>query len=129
MDENQPDSIDESAIGDVEDPARLRQGLRIIRRRRWYLWSVLIVYLPTMWTTQRITHSFEKALPAFFIWFLVLLAVTAISAVAKCPRCGRYFHVNGMTLLYLRRCLHCQLHVNADKQANDVDAEDHSPLT
>ena len=32
----------------------------------------------------------------------------------RCPRCGNYFHVNGMMLLYLRRCLHCQLHINAD---------------
>jgi hypothetical protein len=35
--------------------------------------------------------------------------------LSKCPRCGNYFHLHGMTLLILRKCLHCQLHINADK--------------
>ncbi|OGU06737.1 MAG: hypothetical protein A2075_19395 [Geobacteraceae bacterium GWC2_58_44] len=102
---------------EVEDISLLSPGLAKIRKRRWLLWSVLIVYLPTMWITQKITHSFNDSLPVFFIWFLVLIAVMGISAVVKCPRCKNYFHVNGMTLLYLRNCLHCQLHLSADKKA------------
>lgn len=98
------------------DPAALSQGLKRIRRRRWLLWTVLIVYLPTMSITQKITHSFQGSLPVFFLWFLVLLAAMGFSAVARCPRCKNYFHVNGMILLYLRNCLHCQLHLNADKE-------------
>ena len=101
---------------DVEDVSLLGPGLARVRRRRWYLWFVLIVYLPTMWTTQRITHSFEKSLPVFLLWFLLLILVMALSATVKCPRCRNYFHVNGMALLYLRRCLHCQLHLCADKK-------------
>lgn len=54
-------------------------------------------------------------LTAFLTW-LALLMVTALwAAVCRCPRCGNYFHVNGMTMLFLRRCLHCQLHINADR--------------
>jgi len=102
---------------EMEDPALIALGLARIRRRRWFLWSVIILYLPTMWTTQKITRSFNDSLPVFFIWFLVLLLVMAVSAVARCPRCGNYFHVNGITLLYLRKCLHCQLHLTADKAA------------
>jgi uncharacterized C2H2 Zn-finger protein len=101
---------------EVEDISLFGPGLAKIRRRRWYLWFVLIIYLPTMWTTQQITHSFQGSLPVFFIWFLLLLLVMGISAMAKCPRCGNYFHVNGMILLYLRKCLHCQLHLTADKK-------------
>ena len=87
-----------------------------IRRRRWLLWFVLIAYLPTMWTTQQITHSFQRSLPVFFIWLVLLILAVAVSAVARCPGCGNYFHVNGMALFYLRKCLHCQLHVCADKK-------------
>ena len=97
----------EPEIKEEVDPSLLRRGLARIRRRRLLLWFLLIVYLPTMWTTQQITHSFNKSLPVFFIWFLLLLFVMALSAIAKCLRCGNYFHVNGMTLLYLRNCLHC----------------------
>jgi hypothetical protein len=32
--------------------------------------------------------------------------------LSKCPRCGNYFHLHGMTLLVLRKCLHCQLHIS-----------------
>ena len=96
----------------------LGPGLVRIRRRRWLLWFVLIAYLPTMWTTQRITHSFQGALPVFFLWLLLLVLAVAVSALAKCPRCGQYYHVNGMALFYLRKCLHCQLHITADKKTN-----------
>lgn len=113
--ESDADSSAESIL--VQDISVLSSGLAKIRKRRWLLWFVLIIYLPTMWTTQKITHSFQDSLPVFFIWFVVLLTVTAFSAVAKCPRCKNYFHVNGMTLLYLRYCLHCQLHLTADKKA------------
>jgi hypothetical protein len=112
----QPDGQAGAGTEEVEEPARIEKGLRKIRRRRWMLWTVLIIYLPTMCITQELTHSFNKSLPVFFGWFVVLLTVTAISAVVRCPRCGNYFHVNGMTLLYLRRCLHCQLHLVEDKR-------------
>lgn len=96
-------------------PAVISAGLSKIRRRRWVVWSVMIIYLPTMWTTQKITHSFNASMPVFFVWFLLLLIAMGYSAVARCPRCGNYYHVNGMILLYLRKCLHCQLPLNEDK--------------
>lgn len=98
------------------DPAAISAGLSKVRRRRWVVWSVMIVYLPAMWTTQKITHSFNGSMPVFFIWFLLLLAAMGYSAVARCPRCGNYYHVHGMILLYLRKCLHCQLPLNDDKK-------------
>jgi len=97
-----------------EAAADFGPGLARIRRRRWFLWIVLIVYLPSMSLAQHLIGSFEGALPVFFGWVLLLIVAAALSAVAKCPRCGNYFHVNGMTLLYLRRCLHCQLHIKAE---------------
>jgi hypothetical protein len=100
----------------IEDIEILGPGLAKIRRRRWLVWTLIIVYLPTMWISQRLAHSFEGALPVFCIWFLLLLMSMAYSATIKCPRCGKNYHVNGMILLYLRRCLHCQLPLNADKK-------------
>jgi uncharacterized membrane protein YadS len=97
------------------DPSVISAGLSKIRRRRWVVWIVMIIYLPTMWTTQKITHSFNASMPVFFVWFLLLLIAMGYSAVARCPRCGNYYHVNGMILLYLRKCLHCQLPLNEDK--------------
>jgi len=107
---------DKSGSKLVEDPSVIAAGLSRIRRRRWLLWTLLILYLPSMSIAQRIAGSFQGALPVFFLWCLLLLVFMGISAVAKCPRCGNYFHVHGITLLYLRRCLHCQLHLKADKK-------------
>ncbi|MBU5613697.1 hypothetical protein [Geomonas azotofigens] len=98
------------------DPAVIASGLAAVRKRRWCLWIVLIVYLPTMYLTQKITHSFSGSMPVFFAWFAVLLCVMFYSATARCPRCRNYYHMQGMALLYLRRCLHCQLPLDADKR-------------
>ncbi|GFO66624.1 hypothetical protein GMLC_02030 [Geomonas limicola] len=104
---------------ETPDPAVIARGLRRIRLRRWALWTVLIIYLPTMWSAQQITRSFQGALPVFFAWVLLLIVATAWSATVRCPRCGNYYHVNGLMLLYLRRCLHCQLPLAADHKKSD----------
>lgn len=98
------------------DPTALALGLKRIRRRRWYLWSVILIYLPLMWTTLRLSSSFNSAATVFAGWFVLLLVTAMVAATARCPSCGNYFHVHGMTFLCLRQCLHCQLHVCHDKR-------------
>ena len=95
------------------DQATLRQGLQTVRRRRWYLWLIILVYMPLMMTAVKF---FPSAAVAFLLWCIVMVVIVGFSALARCPRCGNYFHMHGLTLLYLRKCLHCQLHVCADKR-------------
>lgn len=92
-------------------------GLAQVRKRRLLLWILIAVYLPAMWTAQQFTKSFWDAMPVFWVWFVLLIVIMMYGALARCPRCGNYFHMNGMSLLFLRKCLHCQLHVCADKEA------------
>jgi len=87
-----------------------------IRKRRLFLWGVILIYLPAMWAVLQWTGSYNKTAVAFIIWVLLLTVIATVGALARCPGCGNYFHMNGMTLLYLRRCLHCGLHVNADRK-------------
>jgi hypothetical protein len=94
----------------------LAPGLRIVRRRRWYLWWVIIGYYPLMKVTLHFTASFHQIMKVFAVWFVVMFTAAFAAALARCPRCGNYFHMNGMTFLILRRCLHCQLHVVADRR-------------
>jgi hypothetical protein len=94
----------------------LHTGLARIRRRRWYLWSALLIYLPAMMLTLRLSDSMHVALWVFGTWFVLTFILAFVAALAPCPRCGNYFHMHGMTLLYWRKCLHCQLHLCADRQ-------------
>ncbi len=103
--------------------AELRQGLSIVRRRRWYLWVVILVYVPAMWLTLKVSPTYRAVEIVFGIWFVLVFAAATYSALARCPRCGNYFHMHGMTLLYLRRCLHCQLRINADKKGKQKSLE------
>ena len=96
------------------DPASYTPGLNLLRRRRQYFFGVVLVYVPVMWLLHEFAPRFM--LKAFAVWVVMLVAAMAVSAVARCPRCGNCFHMHGMTLLYLRKCLHCQLHINADRQ-------------
>lgn len=106
MDDTRP--LDGSAFG----PA-----LRLIRRRRRYLFVTILAYMPSMWAIQKVSPTYRAIGIGIGVWVVVLFITALWSAAARCPRCGNYFHVHGMTLLYLRKCLHCQLHINADRVA------------
>ena len=105
MEEKQPSSLPDFGT-----------SLRKIRKRRLFLWGVMLVYLPVMWTTLRLTGSFNVTAAVFVVWIILLCIFATVAALARCPRCGKYFHMHGMTFLLLRKCLHCQLHINADKK-------------
>lgn len=94
------------------DPATLRRGLQRVRRRRWCFWAIILVYMPLMGVAMK----FHLVTAAFLFWFVLLFGIVYYAALARCPRCGNYFHLHGMSLLFLRKCLHCQLHVSADKR-------------
>jgi hypothetical protein len=98
------------------DSAEFGAAMKKIRKRRLYLWGVILIYLPVMWTTLQLTQSYNKTAVAFVAWVLLLCFVATFAALARCPGCGNYFHMHGMTLLFLRKCLHCALHINADKK-------------
>jgi hypothetical protein len=93
-------------------------ALKKIRKRRLYLWAVILIYMPAMWMTLQLTQSYHKTAIAFIIWVIILTIIATVAAVARCPGCGNYFHMHGATLLYLRKCLHCGLHINSDKKTD-----------
>ena len=91
-------------------------GLGIIRRRRWYLWCLILVYLPATVTTLQRTQSLQATGFVFLIWLVLLCIAVALTAIAKCPQCGNNFHMYNSSLHYPRKCRHCGLHLNADKK-------------
>jgi hypothetical protein len=98
------------------DATQAGPAMQTIRRRRWYLWWVILVYVPAMWVTMQVKPTYLVVGTVFVVWIILLFIAGIYSALARCPRCGNYFHMHGMTLLYLRKCLHCQLHINADRK-------------
>jgi hypothetical protein len=98
-------------------PAELINGLVLIRRRRWYLWGALLIYLPALKLTMLLSPSTKVTLSVVGLWLLLSFALAFYAALARCPRCNNYFHMHGPTLLFLRKCLHCQLHLCADRQS------------
>ncbi len=85
--------------------------MKQLRRRRWFLWGTILVYIPAIWITLEVTHSDRAAGMVFALWISFLLVASLLAAFARCPRCGNHFHMNGFIPIYLRRCLHCGLHV------------------
>jgi hypothetical protein len=99
-----------------EDVTQYTEGLKALRRRRWFLFGLILVYIPAMWVTLELSGSDRVAAMVFFVWILFICVAVVFAAFAKCPRCHNYFHMQGFMPLYLRRCVHCNLHVKADKQ-------------
>ena len=97
------------------DVAEYGPALNQIRWRRQLFFGVVLIYVPAVWVIHGISPTNKTMFTTIGIWVVLLLITCLMSASARCPRCGNYFHVHGMSMLYLRRCLHCQLHINADK--------------
>ncbi len=96
------------------DQDRFNAGMRLIRKRRLFFFVTILAYMPAMWAANKISPTFRSMAITFGIWVVILFITALYSAVVRCPRCGNYFHMHGMSLLYLRRCLHCQLHINEE---------------
>ncbi|MBI5017200.1 MAG: hypothetical protein HZB55_17175 [Deltaproteobacteria bacterium] len=105
------------AEGTAPSEAELSAGLSVIRRRRWYLWAVLLTYLPAIWLSLEITESDRKTAVVFGVWVAMAAVAGAVVAAARCPRCGNYFHLMGLMPVWVRKCLHCGLGLTVDKRA------------
>jgi hypothetical protein len=97
-----------------DEKAAYAAVMKSTRRRRKYFFATLLLYIPALLATHAISPTNSAMGTLFGIWLVVLIVVTFLAALSKCPRCGNYFHMHGITLLILRKCLHCQLHINND---------------
>ncbi|MCW8893526.1 MAG: hypothetical protein OQL18_09440 [Deltaproteobacteria bacterium] len=104
------------------DPADYAPGLKKVRSRRWFLWLVIMVYLPAMMVALDSPDYKTWVTIVFSTWIVLLIIAVVFACLVRCPRCGECFHTHGPTFLPFRRCLHCALHVNADKRAPEAEA-------
>ncbi len=97
-------------------PAEISQGLSKIRARRWFFFGVVLIYVPALLIVLKVSQSGKLTLSLFGLWVFVLIIAVVLAAIVRCPRCKEYYHTNGPTFLPVRKCVHCGLFVNADKQ-------------
>lgn len=96
-------------------PPNLHAGLQKIRRRRWFLWLLILAYLPAMMVALRSPQSGQIVVAVFCVWLFLLVIAVALMALARCPQCGECFHMNGFLFRPVRRCFHCGLHLNGSR--------------
>jgi len=102
---------------DNVNPATYAHLLLIIRRRRWYLWGLILIYMPASVSTLQLTQSYTATGIVVLIWIVLLCIVVTLTAIAKCPRCGNNFHMRNSTLTYHRKCRYCGLPLCAGKHS------------
>ncbi len=100
----------------LPDPKEYAAELKKIRFRRLLLWLVIGAYLPAMMVALDSPDYRKWATIVFVSWIVLLILAVGYACLARCPRCKELFHTHGPTFLPLRRCLHCALHVKADKR-------------
>jgi len=103
------------------DPTEYKTGLQKIRKRRWCLWLIIIAYLPSMMVALDSSDYKTWVTVVFASWIFLLIVAVVFACLVRCPRCGNCFHTHGPTFLPFRRCLHCALHVNADKRPHETE--------
>lgn len=92
-----------------------QKRMRRLRWSRWWLWSLLLGYVPMIWVSLEVTGSDQATFKVFAVWVITLFLSVLKLSLVRCPRCHEYFHLQGFIPLYLRRCLHCGLHVTASR--------------
>jgi uncharacterized membrane protein YdjX (TVP38/TMEM64 family) len=100
---------------DHVDPASYGASLTTIRRRRWFVWTTMLLYLPGTAIILELTDSWGTIGIFFSIWAVLLIVAVSLLAGAKCPRCGNSFHMANSTLSFFARCRHCGLHVGGNE--------------
>ena len=103
------------------DPVEYRPDLQKIRKRRWCLWIIIVAYLPAMVVALDSPDYRTWVTIVFATWIVLLIIAVVFACIVRCPRCGECFHTHGPTFLPFRRCLHCSLHINADKRAAEPE--------
>ncbi|MCP3176983.1 hypothetical protein MJO47_07680 [Desulfuromonas sp. KJ2020] len=104
------------------------RAMKRLRHRRWFLWGIILIYVPAIWLSLRITGSDRATGVVFALWLLLVCVAVVRAAFALCPRCGNTFHMNGFIPVYLRRCVHCGLHVTQDSPSEkEADEEEKTP--
>ena len=101
-----------------KDPVDFGPGLRKIRQRRWFLWLTILIYIPAMMVALQSPWGQGAAVKVFIVWIILLFITVWLAAAIRCPDCGNNFHTHGPTFFPARRCLHCGLHINADKKGD-----------
>jgi hypothetical protein len=107
-------------MSDTQNPGKspdYSRGLRKLRRRRRLLGGLILVYVPAIWLSLELTRSDRATGVVFGVWVVLLFFAVLLVATGRCPRCHNPFHLNGFIPLYLRHCLHCGLHIKADKNS------------
>ena len=107
----------------IIDPQALQRGLAKVRSRRWILWATILIYMPGMMLGLYLQASGGTMGKLFAGWVVLLCIAVGLATVVVCPRCGNTFHTNGPTFLPVRRCVHCGLHLCADKTSRSADAD------
>jgi hypothetical protein len=98
------------------EPGTLQRGLAKVRKRRWLLWATIVIYMPGLIVALDMEASSGTLGKLFALWIALLCVAVGLATVVKCPGCGNAYHTNGPTFLPVRRCVHCGLHLNADKK-------------
>lgn len=99
----------------------IAEGLAKVRGRRWLMWGVILAYVPGLLISLEMQASTSVLSWLFGLWVLLLCIVIGMATVTVCPRCTKPFHTNGPTFLPVRSCVHCGLHLKADKTTDSYE--------
>jgi hypothetical protein len=98
-----------------DNPATHATMLAVIRKRRWFLWGLILVYIPASLAALQLTQSYKMLGILFLTWLILLCISVVLLASSKCPRCGNTFHMRNSALSFSRKCCHCGLHIRECK--------------
>ena len=87
-----------------------RDGLIVIRFRRFRLWFFFLTYLPAGCVVGQFTRSERVFAVVAGVWMAAFAVCAVVVSLSRCPRCQERFHHRGWrSNTWTQKCLNCGL--------------------
>ncbi len=96
-------------------PPEFEKALAGIRKRRMFLWTVFLTYLPAIWFALRLGEGDSMAIVVAVLWLLMAATAGGMVGLSRCPACGGLFHMKGIATTWGSKCVHCKQSLSAKK--------------
>lgn len=96
---------------------KIKKALARIRIKLIIVFVMVLLYIPVGMVILEFEVFNDQDYYAYYslFWFLITFIIWTSYCFSRCPQCGKFFFFKILGWPLARECVHCGLHIKADK--------------